>query len=492
MDDSDQYMEDCQNDYDFNNDYEDESNINNYKKIINCNENIHFQNRNKVNTDDKINKLYSLVNLYENISLYNLKNEEEKNNIRTNNIINLLIFIFSGFNIKIKETPNMNNIFQNEIDLKNNINNINLILKFLNSKFIIKNNISSKEYLLLTVYFIDFFDFFKELLDFLKNKHNESLISFNNIFKSLDESNEDDVNNFDNLKKIENETSNSVLESYNKLHFIISNIKKQLDSLVNNIFKLNEFKIKQSLGKYKIEELILFCGDNKLFESYKKKFLYSAQNNFINKYLLNIIEAIKLFPDLYDILYKESKNNILSDDIINNGYISSLKGKENTINKVDKTKLSIIQRLIELKFNLQNLNIKNFDSFFKELQNKIDYNISDIKNKNIQKINNEEFTNMLNQVLMQLNNYINQNIIDLNNIIQSNINIENVLKEIENAQKMFLENNKDIWEIYSQYLFSVKEFLEIFYKKNMININQIIKQKEERINKDYIILNKEK
>ena len=305
MDDSDQYMEDCQNDYDFNNDYEDESNINNYKKIINCNENIHFQNRNKVNTDDKINKLYSLVNLYENISLYNLKNEEEKNNIRTNNIINLLIFIFSGFNIKIKETPNMNNIFQNEIDLKNNINNINLILKFLNSKFIIKNNISSKEYLLLTVYFIDFFDFFKELLDFLKNKHNESLISFNNIFKSLDESNEDDVNNFDNLKKIENETSNSVLESYNKLHFIISNIKKQLDSLVNNIFKLNEFKIKQSLGKYKIEELILFCGDNKLFENYKKKFLYSAQNNFINKYLLNIIEAIKLFPDLYDILYKE-------------------------------------------------------------------------------------------------------------------------------------------------------------------------------------------
>ena len=52
-----------------------------------------------------------------------------------------------------------------------------------------------------------------------------------------------------------------------------------------------------------------------------------------------------MFPDLYDILYKESKNNILSDDIINNGYISSLKGKENTINKVDKTKLSIIQRL---------------------------------------------------------------------------------------------------------------------------------------------------
>jgi len=57
---------------------------------------------------------------------------------------------------------------------------------------------------------------------------------------------------------------------------------------------------------------------------------------------------------------------------------------------------------------------------------------------------------------------------------------------------MFLENNKDIWESYSQYLFSVKEYLELFYKKKMININQIIRQKEEIISKDYQILNKEK
>ena len=99
---------------------------------------------------------------------------------------------------------------------------------------------------------------------------------------------------------------------------------------------------------------------------------------------------------------------------------------------------------------------------------------------------------MLNQVLMQLNNYINQNIIDLNNMAQNNVNIDTILKEIESAQKMFLEKNKDIWESYSQYLFSVKEFLELFYKKNMININQIIRQKEEIISKDYQILNKEK
>ena len=161
-------------------------------------------------------------------------------------------------------------------------------------------------------------------------------------------------------------------------------------------------------------------------------------------------------------------------------------------NKVDKTKLNIIQRLIDLKFNLKNFDLKNFESFFKNLQNKIDYNISDIKNKNIQKINNEEFTNMLNQVLMQLNNYINQNIIDLNNIIQSNVDIDYILKEIETAQKMFLSENKDIWEAYSQYLFTIKDYVEMFYKKNIQNIKQIIKYKEDAINKDYQILNKEK
>ena len=488
MDDSDQYMEDCQNDFEYNDMNNDDISMNNnYNNQINNNENMFIKTGVKNNIDDKLNKLYNLLNLYDNISLYNLKNEKEKNNIRTNNIINLLIYIYSGFNLKLKETPNMNNIFQNEHNLQKNINNINLILKFLNSKFLIKNNISSEEYLLLTIYYIDFFDFFKDIIDFLKNKRDESLISLNNILLSLDESN-NELNEMDNLEKIEKEKSNSVLESYNKLHFIISNIKKQLNNLVNQIFRLNEIKINQSLGKYKLEELLLFCDNNQLFDNYKNNILYSSKNNFINKYLMNIIEAIKRYPDLYDILVKESKNNILSDNIINHGYIST---KENN-NKVDKTKLNIIQRLIELKYNLQNLNIKNFEGFFKNLQNKIDYNISEIKNKNNQAINNEEFTNMLNQVLMQLNSYINQNIIDLNNITQSNVNIDTVLKEIEAAQKMFLENNKDIWETYSQYLFSVKEYLEIFYKKNMMNINQIIKNKEDIINTQYHILNKEK
>jgi hypothetical protein len=472
------YMEEESNDYNYYN-----SNNNN---ILN---NLSNQKSNIVN---KINKLYNFLDLYDNISLYNSKNEIEKNNLKTNNLINLLIFILSGFNIKIKESPNFNNIFSNNSELQNNINDLNLILKFLNSKFLIKSNISSEEYSLLTVYFIYFFDFFKDLLDFLKNKQNESLISFNNIFINLEDNiNNEDMNNLkfncmDNLKRIEREKSNSVLESYNKLYFIISNIKKQLDNLINQIFRLNEIKINQSFGKYKLEELLAFC-DNHLFENYRSNTLYSKQNTFINKYLLNIIEAIKLYPDLYDILNKESKNYNISDDIINCSHILT---KENN-GKVDKNKLNIIQKLIELKYNLHSFDTKKFETFFKSLQNKIDYNISEIKNKNNQILNNEEFTNMLNQVLSQLNNYINQNILDLNNI-QKNTNIDNILKEIEESQKIFFKNDKTIWESYSQFLFSIKEYLEIFYKKNMVNINQFLKIKEGIINKDYQILNKEK
>jgi hypothetical protein len=234
----------------------------------------------------------------------------------------------------------------------------------------------------------------------------------------------------DNLKKIELNESKSVLEAYNKLHFIISNIKKQLDTLINQIFKLNEIKINQSLGRYKLEELLLI-SDNKIFDDYKQMILYSQDNIFINKYLENIIEAIKIYPDIYDLLVKDSKNYNLSNDIINTDYIPLNDEKSENNNKVNKTKMSIIQKLIELQYNLNDFDINNFKTFFSDIQNKINYNISEIKNKNSEIINSSEFTNMLNNVLLQLQNYINKNIIDLNNMMQSNIDIDEIIKDID-------------------------------------------------------------
>lgn len=472
-----------------------------YCNYDNGNDNNNYQeqiipsNANK-NTVTKINQIYNLLNLYDNISIYSHKNEQDQSNIRTNNIINLLLFIFSGFNIKLKESASMNNIFSNQNNLESNINKLNLILKYLNSKFLIKNNISSEEYILLTIYYIDFFDLFKNIIDFLKGKQNDTLFSWNNLYLSLNDNtrdNQDDFNSMDNLKRMELTKSCSVLESYNKLHFIISNIKKQLDTLINQIFKLNEIKINLSLGRYKLEELILI-SDNKIFEDYKQIILFSPGNIFINKYLENIIEAIKRYPDIYDLLVKEVKNYNLSNEILNSDYIPLNDEKSENNNKVNKTKLNIIQKLIILKYNLNDFDINNFKNFFNDLQNKINMNLSEIKNKNAEIINSEEFSNMLNKVLMQLQNYINQNIIDLNNMMQSNVDIDIIIKDIEAAQKMFLEdkNNKNIWDKYSQYLFSIKEYLELFYKKNMLSINQIIKNKEEIIKKDYNILNKEK
>ena len=430
--------------YDYNNYSEnrnnENNNYNNYNKNINNyndyndyrNKIIPFQNK-KNNTINKINQLYNLLNLYENISLYSHKNEQEQSNIRTYNLINLLLFIFSGFNIKFKEKANMNNIFSNKNNFDNNLNKLNLILKYLNSKFLIKNNISSEEYTLLTIYYIDYFDLFKNLLDFLKNKQNDSLFSWTNLYLSLNDNNDNNKNEFnsmDNLKKMELIHSNSVLESYNKLHFIISNIKKQLDTLINQIFKLNEIKINQSLGRYKLEELLLI-SDNKVFQDYKEIILYSQNNIFINNFLGKIVEAIKLYPDIYDLLVKESYNYNISDDIINNDYNPLNDDKSDKNTKVNKNKLNIIQKLIELQYHLNNFDVNNFKNFFNDLQNKINLNISEIKNKNSEIINSDEFTNMLNNVLLQLQNYINKNIIDLNNMMQYNIDINTIIKYIE-------------------------------------------------------------
>ena len=470
------------------------TNINQYDDFINSSNVDTSINKNTIN---KINQIYNLLNLYDNISLYSHKNEKEKSNIRTNNIINLLLYIFSGFNIKLKETPNFNNIFGDQNILENNINKLNLILKYLNSKFLIKNNISSEEYILLTIYYIDYFDFFKNILDFLKNKQNDTLFSWKNLYLSLNdnmENNPNEFNSMDNLKKIEFNKSNSVLESYNKLHFIISNIKKQLDILINQIFKLNEIKINQSLGRYKLEEILLI-SDNKVFEDYKQAILFSPDAIFINKYLERIIEAIKRYPDAYDLLVKEVKNYYLSNDIMNYDYIQINDDKSENNNKVNKTKLNIIQKLLELQYNLNNFDINNFILFFNDLQNKINYNIAEIKNQKAEVINSEEFTKMLNNVLTQLQKYINNNIIDLNNMMQSNLDIDTIMKDIGIAQKMFLEDkntNNNVWEKYSQYLFSIKDYLEIFYKKNMISMNEILKSKENIIKKDFNILNKKK
>ena len=79
--------------------------------------------------------------------------------------------------------------------------------------------------------------------------------------------------------------------------------------------------------------------------------------------------------------------------------------------------------------------------------------------------------------------------------MQSNLDIDTIMKDIGIAQKMFLEDkntNNNVWEKYSQYLFSIKDYLEIFYKKNMNSMNEILKSKENIIKKDFNILNKKK
>ena len=434
----------------------------------------------------KINKIYNFLFLYENHSQYYNKNESEKANIRLSNLINLILFVISGFTLKLNDNSNTSNSFQN-------IPQLNKILKYLNCKFLLKNPISTEEYVFLTIYYIDFFELFKYYIDFLKTQQNELLVSFNNLYLSINTENFiNETNSNDNLKKICKNKSNSVLQSYNKLHYIISNIKKQLDILINQIYKLNEIKLNQSIlgNRYKIEEILLI-SDNEIFSDYRQKYLSSENNKFVNIALQNVIEAIKIFADAYDLLYKEIKNYDLSDEIINYEY-EVLMTDEKEGGKVNKEKIELIKKLIGIKFFLHDFDINGFKKFFNDLQGNINYNISEIKNKNSDLINGEEFSNMLNKVLIQLQNYISKNVIDLNNMLKCNIDVERMGKNIESAQKMLLDGNRNIWDTYKVYLFSIKEYLESFFKKNINDINLILNNKEQGIKKEYTILNKEK
>jgi len=72
---------------------------------------------------------------------------------------------------------------------------------------------------------------------------------------------------------------------------------------------------------------------------------------------------------LYDLLVKNSKNYEYSDEIINSNH-NPFNEEKSENNKVNKTKLNFIQKLIGLKYNLNNFDLNEFKTFFNDLQNK--------------------------------------------------------------------------------------------------------------------------
>lgn len=134
-----------------------------------------------------------------------------------------MIYFISDFKM-----TNFNN------DLKAQISKVNNYLTFLNSKFIIFEEMTLTELSLLIFYIIVEYNFIEEYINYIQSINNKHIsASIKNLFKMYD---------IKEQNTVVCDYNEDILTSFNKLNFITKNIKKQMDLMINLFHKLNEIK----------------------------------------------------------------------------------------------------------------------------------------------------------------------------------------------------------------------------------------------------------
>ena len=428
-------------------------------------------------------KIFHYLNIYDSkiINFNNLNtNNEEYEEINTKILINFSLFFMSNFKYKINsekiEILKLNKIL-------NFINN-NLIK--LNSKFLINYPKTTKnEFILISLNFLIEFDILNKFLDFIKKFESEKIqINFENLF--FIHNNNNNIEN-DNLLSTTKSKSNSTIESFSKINFILKNIKKQINLLINLTYKLNELKNNMNNNKIinslKIEEsLILFNESNNLFEKYYVNILEPLNKNFISKYLENFDFIINLYNNSIEIFAK-NYNNLNFDDnkIFNLNY--------NINNK--NIKFNLISIITNLKIEIDNFDFSNFIIYLNNLEQNLNNDLNEIKS-NQELFENDKINNILNKIAEQLQNFIETNQKDFNKLFNNfddkNNIISNELNLLESFFNINNNNNKDLENIYINYLIYNNNIDDIF-KKYINNIFNIINNKNDIISNKFNIFN---
>ena len=426
---------------------------------------------------NNIMKIYSMIKLCktENIKV----NDENKlQEIYSKLLISLSVFFLSRFKYKIIEP------FPEIKQTQNLIKFINYMLKILNSKFIIISNLTKEDFITITLYFFQNFDIFQILYNELKKFENENiLVNFDLIYKSITPKNnydKNDINKNDNLRDEASLKSNSAIEAYSKLNFILKNIKKQIDLFINSIYKLNEIKNEQPkpLNTLKIEEMLILSNDN-LFSDFYQNIFIDSNSQILFPLLENLPQSVELLDDSYEIFIKEYSNYNLSIDIFNPDYN----------NRNFNIKIETVQNFFLIKVSLENLSFDLLDKYIKQLENNLNENLSQIKENNSNLINDPKVTEMLSTIADELEKFIEKN----------QKNIDSALNNFDDkTSDSYLEKEKNLIELFSKdsnldntYIHYLMCFngVEDIFKKYKSEINKLISKDTDIINKYYDIYN---
>ena len=426
---------------------------------------------------NNIMKIYSLLKLYKTENIKE-ENEEQLKEIHSKLLISLSVFFLSKFKYKISDP------FPHILKLENLIKFINHMLKILNTKFFITPNLSKEEFITITLYFFQNFDFFQKLYDELKAFENENiLVNFELIIKSIIANNnyyQSEVYKNDNLRDEASLKSNSAVEAYSKINFILKNIKKQIDLFINCIYKLNELKNEQQkpLNTLKVEEMLILSND-KIFSDFYQNIFTNTNSQILFPLLENLSYSIELYDNSYEIFVKEYSNYKLSSHIINPNY------NKNNYN----IKLETVQNFFQIKISLENFSFDKIDKYIKILENNLSEKLTRIKENNLNLLNDPKITEMLTSIAEELEKFIEKNKKSINSTLNTfDDKTTNIYLEKEKTLINLFSKDINLDNAYIHYLICLNGIEEIF-KKYKNEINNLISKDTDIINKYYNIYN---
>lgn len=367
-------------------------------------------------------------------------------------LLSLCVLYFSNYKFRLNSVSNQSNM----------ISYVNKILQMTNSKFIIPGNseVSIEDFITLTLYLIYEYDMVTSLIDEMKNIENSTMkISFSNIIASLNPSSQSD-----NLYLSIQNKSKSTLEANNKLNFVIKNIKKQIDLLINLAYKLS---LLNSSSHNSIEDIILLSSSQistNLFNSFFYD-MFSISNEVLNSYLQNIPNIIDILDMCYEIYPK--LGGVCSSAIINDQY-----NQQNTNKKV-KTAKNIF--LIKIFCESGDM-LGKMKSFINILEDKLNVNFALIKEKNIDLLNDKKVTDMIDKLSVELEKFIAANEKSTHSLFSSfDEGVNNCENEIDMINNIKKSKNENLDDIYQNYIFVNNGIESIFTqeKKNIINFLNI-------------------
>lgn len=384
-----------------------------------------------------IEKVYQSV-----IKVYHLLDLSINNNINhTDLLLSLCVFFFSKFQYKLTGAL----AHKEEV-----IKYINYILSLSNSKFIINDNVNKEEFITLSLYLFDQFDIINAFIDMLKEYENENVrIHFKSMFKFITPTVNIENDNLQNEIKTQSKSS---LEGYNKLNFVIKNIKKQIDLLINMIYKLSLIQSTKN-QKLTIEENIVLSNNN-LFKQFYFDY-FQITNEVFNHYLQNIPTIVDLLDPCYE--FFQSKYQILLCNI-NKSILNDKYNKEN-----NNLKIKTIQNIFCLKLICQNNFLDKFKIFINTLEEKLTRNFAIIKERYDDLINSDKVSNMMSTLAEQLEKFIRANEKSINGLLSSFDEGDNCNKEIELLNQFTHSKNENtLIKIYQNILFLNKGIDSIF------------------------------